>query len=274
MKEKGRRCASARRPERKHDNMFPVHEFDSGGNGEPLDGLDRFERQVRELRKASGLESETEARLYSVQPSSRDATIAAGERALDELPTIAKEQIWDRWMLVAAALEAMRQEGMFRAQCNEPQGARYMREYRSLIRGHRFDRIGSSDRARLLECLDNRVAIEKWLAALPTNKRLKITHPLVILRNWKAAQKPNLPSPILDPDNPKPPTKLTLREEHAVALEKIARLEGEIAKGGGDLWNRDDRPEDIARVMLSKLSAAKAERVARAMLKLLKERSS
>ena len=48
------------------------------------------------------------------------------------------------------------------------------------------------------------------------------------------------------------------------------RAQEEIKRGGGDLWTKDDRPEDIARIMLTKLSRAKAERVARAMLAALK----
>jgi hypothetical protein len=37
-----------------------------------------------------------------------------------------------------------------------------------------------------------------------------------------------------------------------------------------DLWSGEDRPRDIARVILSKLTKAKAERVAREILGLVK----
>ena len=48
----------------------------------------------------------------------------------------------------------------------------------------------------------------------------------------------------------------------------------EIEHGGGDLWNKDDKPEDIADIMLTKLSSTKAIRVARAILAKVKERKA
>ena len=38
------------------------------------------------------------------------------------------------------------------------------------------------------------------------------------------------------------------------------RYKREIDRGGGDLWNADDRPRDIARVILSKLSKGKPKK--------------
>jgi hypothetical protein len=213
-----------------------------------------------------GVPAPSSGGLHSVQPISSDQVIRDGERALDELPTATKDQIWHRWMLVAAALEAAQREAMFAAQTNEPAGAKYARAYNELVKRHRFDRINKSDRSRLLECLRHRAEIEKWLDALPTNKRLRIVHPLVILRNWKASLPPDPGAP---KPEPKPSPKQRLERAHAEALEKIHRLEREIKQGGGDLWGREDRPADIARIMVGKLAAAKAERVAREMLKLL-----
>jgi hypothetical protein len=41
----------------------------------------------------------------------------------------------------------------------------------------------------------------------------------------------------------------------------------EIERGGGDLWTAEDRAQDIAKVILSKLTKRKAETVAREILK-------
>ena len=68
----------------------------------------------------------------------------------------------------------------------------------------------------------------------------------------------------------------------AVTLEKGAgeeqveaadTMNGELdlVRGGGDLWTADDRPDDIARIMIMKLSRNKAENVARCIVKQLKE---
>lgn len=58
-----------------------------------------------------------------------------------------------------------------------------------------------------------------------------------------------------------------MQEAYIEALE-LHRAEREIVRGGGDLWiTPEDTVEDIAKVMLDRLSANKAERVARAILK-------
>jgi len=51
-------------------------------------------------------------------------------------------------------------------------------------------------------------------------------------------------------------------------------MKREIDRGGGDLWTVDDRPQDIACVILGKLSKTKAEKVAREILTALKEAKS
>jgi hypothetical protein len=64
-------------------------------------------------------------------------------------------------------------------------------------------------------------------------------------------------------------------KETVVQLEEANhRMRQEIERGGGDLWTKDDRVEDIAAIMLLKLPSAKAERVARAILTKLKEKNA
>jgi hypothetical protein len=46
----------------------------------------------------------------------------------------------------------------------------------------------------------------------------------------------------------------------------------ECERFGGDLWDPADRPEDIATVMVAKLSKNKAAAVGSAILKVLKEK--
>jgi hypothetical protein len=54
------------------------------------------------------------------------------------------------------------------------------------------------------------------------------------------------------------------------AATQLHRAEQELARGGGDLWDKNDRAEDIAHVMVAKLSNSKAEQVARAILAKIK----
>ena len=54
-------------------------------------------------------------------------------------------------------------------------------------------------------------------------------------------------------------------------IEERDRYKREYERDGGDLWNSDDRPLDIARmVILQCKSKTKAENVAREILKALK----
>ena len=122
---------------------------------------------------------------------SRDAIIQAGECALGELPTVAKKEIWNRWMKIAAAIEAIRTEAMFIAQTNIPDGhnKKYQRAHAELIKQHRFDQLSKSVRSHLIDCLKHRAEIGIWLAGLAVDQRLRMTHPVVILRNWRSATK-------------------------------------------------------------------------------------
>jgi hypothetical protein len=63
-----------------------------------------------------------------------------------------------------------------------------------------------------------------------------------------------------------------VKETNVELQEKLYRAEREIERGGGDLWSADDRPKDIAVIMIQKLGRAKAERAAREILKAVKER--
>ena len=52
-------------------------------------------------------------------------------------------------------------------------------------------------------------------------------------------------------------------------IEERDRYKREVDRGGGDLWSAEDRAQDIARVILGKLTKRKAETVACAILKMV-----
>jgi hypothetical protein len=72
-----------------------------------------------------------------------------------------------------------------------------------------------------------------------------------------------------EPKGPKTSAIAKPKEVNIELREKLLRAEHELSLGGGDLRTADDAPEDIATVMLVKLSLTKAERVARTILKKL-----
>jgi hypothetical protein len=148
------------------------------------------------------------------------------------------------------------------AQSNEPKGKRYEKIMGEWLLAHSFHVINKGTRNRLLECLQHRRAIEKWRATLTEGERFRFNHPDTVLRKWKAvtvAPEPNAASK-------------TSAAANVELQEKLYRAERELSLGG-DLWAPEDAPEEIATVMLVKLSPTKAERVARAILNKVKDNS-
>ena len=196
--------------------------------------------------------------LSQLNPTVTDEIVRRGEHAMGRML-----RGFDDWMDIGEALQVGRVEGMRVAQTNEPKGKRYEKIMGEWLVAHSFHVIDKGTRNRLLECLQHRTAIEKWRATLTEGERFRFNHPDTVLRKWKAATiVPNAP--------PKTSAFGKLKETNIELQEKLHRAEHELSLGGGDLWAPEDAADDIADVMLVKLSRTKAERVAHAILKKLK----
>jgi hypothetical protein len=201
--------------------------------------------------------------LSCLNPSTADEIVRRGTEAMER-----RRRGFQDWIDIAEALQIGRTEVMRAVHTNEPKGKRYEKAMGEWLIANGFKEIDKGTRKRLLECLEHRAAIEKWRTTLTDSERFHINHPDVVLRKWKA--KTVVPKPNAPPKQPSPMAKL--KEALALSEEENHRMRKEIARGGGDLWNKEDRDEDIAGIMVGKLSLAKAERVARAILKKVKEK--
>jgi hypothetical protein len=180
-----------------------------------------------------------------------------------------KRRAWGDWLAIAEAIQAGRTEVMRSLHTNEATGRRYEKAMGDWLIANGFKEINKATRSQLLDCLKHRAEIEKWRAQLTDSERFKFNHPDAVLRKWKAS------TVVPDPDKPKKLSPVQMRDEEiGRLLEHNDRLQREIERGGGDLWTVDDRPKDIARVMLDKLGKSKAEKVARVILAALKEATS
>jgi hypothetical protein len=208
----------------------------------------------------AGLPSAPDDRLIQVNLS-EETQIRSGIEALKRL---ASGQAWTDWLVVGAALLVGRSAAMHEANSNQPVGRRYNEIFGDWLARHGFDRIDKSVRSRLMECMDHRAEIEAWRSTLPLNKRMQLNYPATVLKHWKSAT-----------EVPKQDMKVSpmakVRASLAETIEENHRLKQEIDRGGGDLWTATDRADDIAAIMMAKLSRNKAEQVARAILKRLKE---
>jgi hypothetical protein len=198
-------------------------------------------------------------------PSPTDEIVRRGKNAMERL-----QRGYEDWMNIAEALEVGRTESMRAAHTNAPQGKRYEKFMGEWLRSHSFHVIDKSTRTHLLECRKHRAEIDKWRATLTEADRFRFNHPHTVLRKWRAATV----VPDVNAPRGKPSHVAKLKEAIAVLDEENYRMRREIERGGGDLWAPDDTPEDIATVMVGKLSLNKAERVARAILKKLNNKKN
>src|SRR5262249_55446236 len=177
------------------------------------------------------------------------------------------QEAWDRlrgnstfadWIYVGTAHVLGRAEAMRDAHTNKPEGRGYNAAFAAWARKFGFADLDKGDRARLFNVMDNLKDIVAWLEKLPPNERLRRNHPSSIWRRWKAATT----APKADAQ-PKPSPMQKLKDELVGVIEERDRYKREVERGGGDLWTAEDRPRDIAKIIVSKLTKAKAEKVAR-----------
>jgi hypothetical protein len=176
---------------------------------------------------------------------------------------------WDDWKKVGTAHVVGRAAAMRDGHINKPKGRSYNAAFAAWQKKYGFEGLDKGDRARLFDIMDHLAEIEAWLAKLKPADRLRLNHPSSIWRRWKAAKAADEPdkAPRVSPIQKYKDSIIRLEEENA-------RMKREIAHGGGDLWTPEDRPRDIAQIMISKLNKSKAEKVAREILKLSKEVSN
>jgi hypothetical protein len=233
--------------------------YDDGAERNVSDAhLRAAERNVSDahLRAAEGpIETDNEELAKPTHPSTReDTTVRHGQEAWCRLRA---NSTWADWVAVGAAHVVGRSTAMRDAHTNTPKGRGYNAAFIAWQKKFGFETLDKGDRARLFEVMNHLKEIDDWLQKLPESERLRLKHPNSVLRRWKAAiVKPKASELRISPVQKLKDSLVNLQEEND-------RMRREIERGGGDLWSADDRPKDIARIIVDKLTKAKAERVAR-----------
>jgi hypothetical protein len=191
-----------------------------------------------------------------------DRIIREAQRAWTELQASPE---WQHWIVIGKAMQIGRAAAMREANTNQAVGRSYNAAFSRWLDQVGLSRIDKSDRAKLFHVMDHLGQIETWRSALTTTQRLQLNHPTTVLRKWRAA------TVIPQSSDTRVSPIAKIKSSLAETIEENHRLKREIELGGGDLWTAQDRPDDIAKVMVGKLSRAKAEKVARAILRHLKE---
>jgi len=191
------------------------------------------------------------------------AAVRQGQEAWQRLRS---HSTWNDWKKVGAALVIGRAEAMRDGHVNKPKGRSYNAAINAFLKKFGFDGLDSGDRSRLFDVMDHLNEIEAWLGKLSPTERLRFNHPNTVWRRWKAA-----PAAPKSGAEPKPTPMQKLKDSIASLQEDNDRMRREIERGGGDLWNSNDRPRDIARIFIQQCgSKSKAEKAAREVLNLLK----
>jgi hypothetical protein len=192
------------------------------------------------------------------------AAIRRGQEAWNRLRG---DSTWADWIDVGRAHVLGRAAAMRDAHTNKPKGRGYNAAFAAWAKKFGFADLDKGDCSRLFDVMDHLDEINAWLQKLPQNERMRLSHPSSIWRRWKAATTEQTSEKKTSPVQKLKDSLINLQEEND-------RIKREIERGGGDLWSSDDRPQDIAWVILGKLSKTKAEKVAREILKALKEAKS
>ena len=107
----------------------------------------------------------------------------------------AENRMWGEWMTIGEGLMEGRRWAMQQAGTNLPQGRGYVVAYAEWLKRYKVDDMDKSDRAKLLQLMEERPAIEGWRAGLPASERRNLNNPTIAWRKWTADTKVKKPKP-------------------------------------------------------------------------------
>jgi hypothetical protein len=108
---------------------------------------------------------------------------------------ISQSKLWGDWMLIGDGLMEGRRWAMQQAGTNAPEGKGYALAYSEWLDRYRMQDFDKSLRAKLLQLMEERPAVEAWRASLTDQERRDLNNPAVIYRRWTAATKVHKPKP-------------------------------------------------------------------------------
>ena len=152
------------------------------------------------------------------------------------------------------AWEVGRTESMRAADTNTPKRKSYEKIMRKRQRSNSFYLSDKSTRTHLLECLRNTPEIDRWRDpdGSPADPIQSSGHGAPQMARGYSSPRKKLKAPA---------PMANLKAANIELQKKLDRAERKISADGGDLTTPDHTPEDIATVMVVKLSPNNAERV-------------
>jgi hypothetical protein len=153
----------------------------------------------------------------------------------------AQTRMWGDWMTIGEGLLEGRRWAMQQAGgINRPEGKGYVMAFNEWLRTYKVDDMHKADRAKLLQLMEERPAVEEWRAALPDYERRSLNNPTIVWRRYTAATRVKKPTARAATVSAKEMTRARLtieqlqarnaelEEELTVQRERIKALEAQL----------------------------------------------
>jgi hypothetical protein len=150
------------------------------------------------------------------------------------------------WMNVGEGLLEGRRRAMQRAGTNKPGGKGYIMAYAEWLQRYGVADMDKSDRAKLLQLMEERAAVEEWRATLTDSERRNINNPTIAWRKWTAATRVKKPKPrsVGISASEAGRARATIEQLQARIEELEEELEAGPVSGGEDVDIRPAADED------------------------------
>jgi hypothetical protein len=135
----------------------------------------------------------------------------------------ARTRLWTDQMIIGEGLLKGRKWAMRQAKTNKPEGKAYSLAFNEWLKEHNMSDMDGSDRAKLLQIMEERPAIEEYRAnVLSPHERATLNNPTAFWRKWKAWGRPKKPKT----------TGARLRQTNEHLQARITELEEEVQHRG------------------------------------------
>ena len=163
----------------------------------------------------------------------------------------AQARMWGEWMTIGEGLLEGRRWAMNRAGTNRPEGKGFVMAYSEWLKRYKVDDMDKSDRAKLLQLMEERPGVEEWRATLTDYDRRNLNNPTIVWRKWTAATRVK---------KPKSRTEGVSATEHGRARTMIEQLQArtdELEQESHSAWvdalkgrSDQDRAEALYQLLL------------------------
>src|SRR6516165_8463649 len=124
---------------------------------------------------------------------------------------------WSDWMVVGEGLLVGRKWAMRQAKANRPESRKYALAFNEWLRRWKMDDMDKSDRAKLLQIMEERLAVEEYRQnVLTKHERDTVNSPTLFWRKWRASDR-----------RKHRPTGTRLRRTNEQLQARVAELEEE-----------------------------------------------